>query len=196
MYRQIDGRWFYEREDRLLLHESAHSLVDLILTGEASSVDIDQRFTQGVCRKRWDPDLIAPWNADLMAAPCWRLHSYASGVAAEEVGFGGDDGHCAHDRAEGQKAERELQMVGARQISWGKALWVTKFWLTTCGRAWRAGAVKLSAGHYSATQMTATFLAADTGDLRSYSLRPFLSNPTWLASWQAIVRRLQAEGQG
>jgi hypothetical protein len=41
--------------------------------------------------------------------------------------------------------------------------------------------------------MTATFLGADTtGELKHYTWRPFLSNPTWLAEWQGIYRRLQA----
>jgi hypothetical protein len=70
----------------------------------AWNTHIDPRFTKGVCRKRWNPDVIAPGTYDLMAEPCWKLHSYAAGVAAEELAFGSDDGRCEDDRAQAQKA--------------------------------------------------------------------------------------------
>jgi hypothetical protein len=193
MHRQIDGTWFYEREDRLLLHESAHALIDLIMCGEPGRVNIAQGFTGGVCRKSWDSTLVEGWDFTDAAYHCWGLHSACAGVAAEELAFGLDDG-CEYDRAAGVKAERYLLMAGVWGVTWGKALWVTKSWLQTYDRAWRAGARMLSVGTHSPEQMGAAFLGADIGDLRSNTVRPFLSNPTWLASWQGICRTLQAGG--
>jgi hypothetical protein len=193
MHRQIDGTWFYEREDRLLLHESAHALIDLLMCGAPGRVNIATGFTGGVCRKSWDSTLTEGWDYTEAAYHCWGLHSACVDVAAEELAFGADDG-CAYDRAAGAKAERYLQIAGVRGVTWGKALWVTKSWLQTYGRAWRAGARMLNVGTHSPEQLGAAFVGADTGDLRSYTVRPFLSNPTWLASWQAIYRTLQAAG--
>jgi hypothetical protein len=192
MHRQIDGTWFYEREDQLLLHESAHALIDLIMCGEPGRVNIAKNFTGGVCRKAWDSTITEGWDFTDAAYHCWGLHSACAGFAAEEIAFGSEDG-CDHDRAAGIKAERGLQIAGVRGVTWGKALWVTKSWLTTYARAWRAGAMKLGIGTHSPDQMTAAFLGADvTGELKYYPVRPFLSNPTWLAEWQGIYRRLQA----
>jgi len=188
MHCQIDGTWFYEREDRLLLHESAHALIDLIMCGEPGRVNIAKDFSGGVCRKSWDSTLTKGWDYDQSPYHCWQLHSACAGIAAEEIAFGSENG-CDHDRAAGVKAERGLQIAGVRQITWGRALMVVKHWLRTYDRAWRAGAIKLSVGTHSLDQMTAAFLGEDvTGELKCYRVRPFLSTPTWVADWQAISR--------
>jgi hypothetical protein len=120
MHRRIDGSWYYELEDRLLLHESAHALVDLIMCGEPGRVNIEKGFTGGVCRKSWDSTITEGWDFTDAAYHCWGLHSAAAGVAAEELAFGAEDG-CEYDQKAGAKAECFLLLAGVKGVSWGKA---------------------------------------------------------------------------
>ena len=140
MLQRADSTWQYTAEDRLLLHESGHALIDLLLTGEPSRVSIAPGFTDGVCRKVWDPDLARASGLDDVAYYCWGLHSAVAGIAAEELVFGGaDDGGSDFDRAAGGKAERYLEIAGVREMSWGRASMVVKAWLRAYEHAWRAG---------------------------------------------------------
>jgi hypothetical protein len=161
MFQRADRTWQYAPEDRLLLHESAHALVDLILTGTTSRVTIAQGYTGGVCRKVWNPDVARASGLDDAAYYCWGLHSAVAGIA------------------------------GVKSITWGKALVVVKSWLRTYDRAWRAGARALSVGTYTPSQMEAAFLRSDgTGHLRQYTRAPFLSDTNWLAQWEKAYREV------
>jgi hypothetical protein len=194
MFRQSDGSWYYEGHDRLLLHEAAHGLIDMVMTGTPGRISIAPGMTGGLCRKIWDAaDVGVSGGAVLEEAArwAWVLHSCVAGVSAEELAFGSDDGEGTdHDRESGGRAERFLEIAGVPGMSWGKASMVTKSWLTRFHVAWRAGARQLHQGSCSPGQMESAFLAADpTGELRQYVRMPFLARPSWLREWHTVYQQ-------
>jgi hypothetical protein len=186
MYRNQDGSYHYDEEDRIDLHESAHCLVDLIFTGTTSTIDKDERGGAS-CRKVWDPDLPLASDKDDTAFLLWGVHTCLAGYMAEEKAFlTADIRGCAHDL---QVVPKALQILEENKLALKRSTvqMLLKYWLTVYARPWRALAGTLQVGRTVSEKSKHVLLTYDnSGTLREYAADPLLAGPDWREKYLAV----------